>query len=288
MNLAFFLVYLGGLFAGSAILFVLVKKFSAHFASTGRKPTVYGVISAVIAAAASFFSTYISENLFSVFWILAGIYLLFGVVHVSLTHTKYFRSRPDNKQQTMMAEMMFAMAVVIFTIVLFSALQYFMKDKSFLFFPMMMSTLTFFIPLLASHTYNAAIGIPPPQFDTWSYPIHQPIDLPDEDPRERLLVIGFEMAKNAQSTGRTYFRAKAPEGMKLGELFYHFINDYNELQSETPITIANELEEPYPWLFRTKPKWYQVSRVLHAGHTIRENQIKENTVIVAERVLEGV
>ncbi|HMP91508.1 MAG TPA: TssN family type VI secretion system protein, partial [Phnomibacter sp.] len=236
-------------------------------------------------AGAAFFTTYVSENLFTVFWILAAIYLIFGIIHQIITRKKYFKAKPENRAKIRFAEIMFAMALVMFTVVVFSVLQYFIKEKTFLFFPMMLSTLAFFIPLLASHTYDAAINIPIPKFNTWAYPINNPIDLPDEDPRERLLVIGFELAKTENQPKRTYFRAKAPEGMKLGELFYHFVNDYNDMQSDTPIEVTNMAGEAYQWLFRTRPKWYKISQVLNAEYSIRENLIKENTVIVAERVL---
>jgi hypothetical protein len=69
----------------------------------------------------------------------------------------------------------------------------------------------------------------------------------------------------------------------LGELFYHFINDYNELQSETPIEyqingVATE------WWYHLKTKWYMPRRILDPHLTVRENGIKENSVIICERI----
>lgn len=283
MNLPFFLTYLGTAFAGSLILFGMVRKVSSHFAASGKRPTLYGILSAVATAGLSFFSTFISENLFWVFWILSGIYLVFGLIHHFLNHKRYFKAKPENRQRILIAELMFCMAIVLFTIVIFSALQYFVKDQEYLFFPMMLSSLSFFLPFLFFHTYEAAIKIPIPTYNPWVYPLHNPIDLPDEDSNEKLLVIGFEIAKKETDTKATYFRAKAPESIKLGELFYHFINDYNELQSETPIAYEDETGGASQWLFRTKSKWFQSSHTLNPGYNIRENGIKENTVIVAER-----
>lgn len=283
MILPYFITYLGTAFAGSVLLFGMVRKVSSHFAASGKRPTLYGVISAIVTAGLSFFSTFISENLFWVFWILSGIYFIFGLIHHFINHKRYFKSKPENRQRILMAELMFCMAIVLFTIVIFSALQYFIKDQEYLFFPMMLSSMAFFIPFLFFHTYEAAINIPQPTYTPWVYPLHNPIDLPEEDSNEKLLVIGFEIAKKDSDTKATYFRAKAPEGIKLGELFYHFINDYNELQSETPIEFEDEAGEATQWLFRTRPKWYQSSRTLNPNYNIRENGIKENTIIVAER-----
>jgi hypothetical protein len=77
-----------------------------------------------------------------------------------------------------------------------------------------------------------------------------------------LLVIGFEIAKKRTDGRKTYFRARAPQGISLGELFYHFVNDYNELQSETPIQFMDRSDEAQQWWYRRKPKWYQGTRVL--------------------------
>jgi hypothetical protein len=286
MLLKFFLMYMGATFACSVALFVLVKKFSVPFASQGQKPVWYTALSALLASGASYAATLITDNLFTVYWILTGVFLVFGAIHLSITQKKYFKARADNKREVLIGELFFAISVILFTIVVFSGLQYFLKDKNFLFFPMMTSVLGFFVPTLLVHTFNAAYSIPQPLFQSWQYPISQPIDLPDDNPNEKLLVIGFEIAKKLSDTRKTYFRAKAPEGIKLGELYYHFINDYNELHSETPIAFMNDFSEAYYWLFCTKAKWYQRSRVLNPNVTIRENKIKENTVIVCDRLPE--
>ena len=72
--------------------------------------------------------------------------------------------------------------------------------------------------------------------------------------------------------------------MTLGDLFYHFINDYNEVQIETPIEYAIA-EEANEWTFRTKPKWYNSSKILNPDLSIKYNKIKENTVVICERAL---
>jgi hypothetical protein len=98
-----------------------------------------------------------------------------------------------------------------------------------------------------------------------------------------LLVIGFEIAKKITDVKRTFFRAKAPENIYFGDLYYFFINDYNELQSETPIEFCTD-KEPCEWVFRLKRKWYQGERVLDPGRTVKDNGIKENSVIICERI----
>ena len=284
MAIKFFLVYAGMLLACSIVLLVIVKQFAEGFAGSGKRPVIFGTVSSALASLAAYASGYITDHLFVVFWVFAAIFLLFGIVHMILMHKKYFVATSDNTTKVFLGELFFAMSVVLFTIVVFSSLQYFLKDKGrdFLFYPMMMSTLAFFIPVLFMAAFNAAYTIPPPEYNTWFYP-DTPIGLPEEDPREKLLVIGFEIAKKLADTKRTYFRAKAPENIYLGDLFYFFINDYNELQSETPIEFCIN-QEMCEWVFRLKTKWYQRERVLDPSRKVRDNGIEENSVIICERI----
>jgi hypothetical protein len=72
--------------------------------------------------------------------------------------------------------------------------------------------------------------------------------------------------------------------MKLGELYYHFLNDYNDLHNENTIEYAENGHDAHEWWFRRKPKWYQAHRILDPNLSIRENGIKENTVVICERM----
>ena len=71
--------------------------------------------------------------------------------------------------------------------------------------------------------------------------------------------------------------------MTLGNLYYHFINDYNDQQSETTIQYADK-ETAHEWWFRLKTKWYQFEEVLDPNLTFVENKIKENSIIICERI----
>jgi hypothetical protein len=284
MAIKFFLIYIGSLLACCVALTMMAKQLSEGFSGNVKKPVLYGTFSSVIASLATYASSFITNHLFVVFWFFAAIFLSFGIIHLLIFHKKYFYAHRNNASRVLAGELMFALSVILFTIVIFSSLQYFLTDRSFLFFPMLMSTLAFFIPILFLRLFNTAYSIPPPEFTTWAYPLHKAIDLPPEDPNEQLLVIGFMLAKKETDTQKTYFRAKAPETMKLGELYYHFINDYNELNSEKTIRYAGKEMDAHEWWFRRKPKWYQFQRILDPGRTMRENGIRENSVIICERI----
>ncbi len=286
MALKFFWMFVGSFFACSMVLMVLVKNFSEGFAKKAKQPVIYGSLSSVLISGGAYLSTLITDNLFTVYWILCGIFLLFGIFHVAFFHKKYFTAPKQNQARLFLGEILFALSLILFTIVVFSSLQYFLASKSFLFYPMLLSTLFFFLPILVNQAFAAAYKIPEPIFNSWSYPA-RPIDLPDEGPNEKLLVIAFEIAKKATDKA-TNFRAKGPDAMPLGELFYHFINDYNEFQSETPILFMDKQQEAYDWFFRVKPKWYQPNRILDPNLSMKENDIRENSVIICERILQQV
>ena len=57
----------------------------------------------------------------------------------------------------------------------------------------------------------------------------------------------------------TNFRAKAPRDMEFGQLFYYFINDYNERHPNGKIEFADKNLSAYGWIFYQKPAWYTIN-----------------------------
>lgn len=284
MALKFFLIFAGAFLASSMVIMAFIKPLSSSFGNYGKKPWIFNFLSSAIASGIAFATTYITKNLFFTFWILSAIFLLFGMVIVLMVHKKYFKVRHDNRNKQFFAELLFLISIILLSVAIFSSLQYFIKDRNFMYFPMLLCLLFLLIPFLLLHTFDAAFSIPYPVYHYWQYPLHHPIELPDEDERERLYVIGLEIPKKVTDDERTYFTVKAPENMTLGDLFYHFINDYNEVQSEKPIAYATG-EEAHEWTFRSKPKWYHSSKILNPELNVKYNKIKENTVVICERAL---
>jgi Type VI secretion system, TssN len=285
MAIKYFWIYIGSFFAGAFVLFASVQRFTKAFAGKGLKPVLYGIAAAVFFGGLAFLSTLAPFNDYIIFWLAALVFVAFGLFHILVFHKKYFYPDLNSRGGVVIGELLFSIALLFFCVVVFSALIYFvMGNKSYPFYPMLTSMLAFFVPVSLFYTFQAAYNIPDPVFASWIYPIHQQIDLPDEKPNEKLVVIAFEIAKKASSELKTNFRAKGPETMKLGDLYYHFINDYNELHSETTIDFADGQHESYEWWFRLKPKWFQPNRILDPELTVRENKIKENSVIICERL----
>lgn len=286
MTIPFFLTLIGSILACSVALAAVTKNMAEGLAVSGKKPFVYGSVSAIVASAIAYLTSYASENPFLVFWFLGGVFLLLGVIHMLFIHKRYFYVYRQSSNKVLLAEILFGLSVILFAIVVFAALQFFVKqDKDFLFYPIVMSTLMFFVPILVFHSFQAAYAIPEARFSTWQYPLGKPIDLPKRTKDEKILVIGFEVAKAATDNRKTYFRVGAPETWKLGDLFYHFINEHNDPDSKATIEYVDKDYEPHEWWFHKKGKWYQVEKILNPEFTVRENGITENTVIICERLL---
>jgi hypothetical protein len=285
MAIQYFLVFIGSVLGCSIALALVVKNLSQGIAVGGKKPFVYGSVSAIVTSVGAHLASYVIENPFTVFWILGSLFLLFGLIHVVFIHSRYFYAYRQNANKVLFAEILFGFSVILFSVVIFCSLQYFLKnEKNFLFYPILMSTLLFFVPLLVFHAYEAAFNIPATVFPAWEYPLYQPIDLPDDNSSDKIVVIGFEIGKKNTDSRKTYFRAKGPETMKLGDFFYHFVNEYNDRYSETTIECTNKVDEPSEWWFHRKPRWYQTHKIYNPEMSMRENGIRENTVIICERL----
>jgi hypothetical protein len=287
MALNFFLGFIVSLLACSIVLAVVVKSLAEGIAVSGKKPYLYGYGLAILSSLAAYFATFISDNPFAVFWYLGGIFLIVGIAHMLFMHSRFFYANKNNSNRVLVGEVIFGSSLILFMIVVFSALQYFFKDKDFPVYSIVVSALLFFVPLLIYYSFEAAYKIPPANFPTWQYPLNKLAELPEICVNDRELIIGFEVAEKASENRKNYFRVRAPETCQLSTLFYHFINEYNERQNKSKIEYVDKEDESYQWWFYKRPKWYQIRKILNPEFSIRESGIKENTVIVCERILDA-
>lgn len=266
-----------------AITTFLNKIFKGYVTVPGRLLLV-GLLAAVLDAVLAFCIAYEEkEDEFTMFWLLCLLFLVSGIISIWQTD-RCFHREEDEKEVTLKgAQVIYSTAILLLAAALFTAAIHFFGDKNFLYYPELCSSLAFLIPLLCWYTYCAERAIPLPEYRLWGYP-PTPIAVPEDNYNEKLLVIGFLLNKKTKDKNKTFFRAKTPESIRLGELFYHFINDYNELQNETPIEYLDENEEPITWWFRLKGKWFQPDRILDHSMSVRENKIKENAIIICEQV----
>lgn len=141
----------------------------------------------------------------------------------------------------------------------------------------------FLFPVFVAKVYQTYLMIPLKEYKKWFYPIGQP--LPDMDLLDlsRVLVIQFEFTKKADETAFTNFRAKAPNAMLFGELFFIFLNDYNDRNPASPVEFLAPDGNSYGWLFYKKSPWYKRRVYMDPDLTFQANGIVDNETIVATR-----
>ncbi len=274
--------YLGiGFISLSAITGYVVSRIRGSFKPFARPTLLYLVIfSALIGLtgfcmALSWFPHYLQHFIF-----LQAVFLLLGILHVWAMgyYLKWTGS------SSFWAELLLTLAIVLLGSILF-IMSYRAVNREGLEFAMVSAVLFFLIPRVVYHTYRKAMEISPKVLRQWFYPVHEAIAEPDAAKLRNLLVISFEFQKRPADKYFTNFRAKAPVDMEFGQLFYYFINDYNERHPNDAIKYVSETGAPYGWIFYKKPKWYTfITRYIAADRTIFINGIRENDVIICSRI----
>ena len=152
-----------------------------------------------------------------------------------------------------------------------------------LYYTFLPALLLFVIPFLVWETFIYALMIPVPVYKTWQYPT-RPLPDPVMEDLRNPRVISLHFRKDHQQEDMTHFRVKAPEGMHFGTFFYYFINDYNASHPESPI-IPSSGRQQTGWIFYHKPGFLSGPRHIDTEFTVHRNNIRENDVIICERVM---
>ena len=114
MVIKFFLIYIGVFFACSIAMVMVVKSFAQGFAVNAKKPVLQGGLSALGASGLAYLATLFTAHLFTIFWILVSIFLLFGIIHIAYFHKKYFYTNNKNSGKVIIAEVLFIFALLFF------------------------------------------------------------------------------------------------------------------------------------------------------------------------------
>ncbi|MEO5682172.1 MAG: TssN family type VI secretion system protein [Chitinophagaceae bacterium] len=279
-----YLIVLGaGVIGLSVVLARLITGVRGAFKPYQKATMWYALVAvlffALIALAA--YPGFISKPM-TAFMCFQAYFLLLGSAHLFYMRQN-LRWTGDDK--AFYAELVFTLLLAVFGSICFLLLYHTLNGNG-LEYMMAASILFFIIPFFFYYTFQKATGIPPKVLKEWFYPYQQEMAEPEESKLKNLLVISFEFQKQVTDQRITNFRAKAPVDMEMGELFYYFINDYNERHPNGKIQFTNTKGEPNGWIFYKKPKWYSLmTSYVDAEKTIFNNNIKENDVIICSRSL---
>lgn len=268
------------LFLVSALIFGVAKKLRKLINQDKKKFLIYALFSLLTFALTGLLSApvVLNDTPLSSFIGIQVIMLIMGLLHLYVMD-KYFSFEDSNFNH----ELLFSILILFIGLIGFvNVLNNFRPLLSNIFLG---AGLFFIIPLILKQLVISAYSIPMAYFKKWTYPLNNKIRDPLSHELTNPEVISFEFQKNIEDNEVTNFRVKAPMNMEFGKLFYFFINDYNERHPQSPITYLNtNSQEPYSWNFFFKSNWLGISKYVDFSKTVAQNNIKENDVIVCQRV----
>ncbi|MDX2002100.1 MAG: TssN family type VI secretion system protein [Chitinophagales bacterium] len=147
--------------------------------------------------------------------------------------------------------------------------------------------LLFLIPFLIMKCFDLMIAIPMKEYTKWYFPVgHDEIIIPDEYLDDaNIVVVEFRMLRATEDDEVIKSRSKLPLKMDLGTFFPVFLEQYNDRNPGKAIQFMDAAKQGQAWNFYVQPKKMWMRKVyINPTITIRENGIKENDIIVAERV----
>lgn len=286
MNIKLLMIIISSFVASSGVILILLKKLNPNFGNLGSKTWLMniglGLVGAVVTGIASFFA---ADNIWA-YVLLALVAIGLGTLFYYLLHARFFKFKKHNIGAQGFSELFYFISILNIMVAGFLAANYYFKQADFLFYPVVGALLFFLVPVLFAISFQNLLFIPDPTYPYWEYPIHENIDLPEEEEHDEILVLALKIIKTVPSEDSyALFRTKAPKSMVLGDLLYHFMNEYNEVQSETPIQFLNDLQQPYKWYCTKEKKGIKAARVLDPQRTIGANRLVENDVVLCDRIL---
>lgn len=179
-------------------------------------------------------------------------------------------------------EYFFVLLIIGYNMIPFALIYTFFNGIQFVFL-MLGQYVLFLLPTLLNETFNRAMAIPPQIYRTWHFPENYK-NLPgvtDEEMRD-LVVFTLLIDKDKDAKNYSAYKAKGPTRIDFGRLFYSFILDYNEKNSESEIKVEGE-SGFYEWVFFLRPKWYESTKYVDADLPLYMNGIEENSVVICAR-----
>lgn len=276
--------------AGILIIFIIVVIFLLSLilsrvkeAKKYKKTTIiYLILTALCFGIAGFIGFLGAiKNLVAFFIVLQVLFLIIGILHSFLL----YKLVPWSSKNKFIWEFLFSFSIALLGAIIFLLVYNFILHFHALQYVLLAAITWFFVPFFFVQSFYRFLAIPGRIFRKWYYPLGKEINDPLDSELVSLLVVSFEFHKKMNDPEITTFRAKAPAHMVFGRLFYYFLNDYNERHQEGPIAFLDADDRPYGWVF-FKSNWLGRKRYIDPDHIITDNRIREDSVIICQRIKE--
>jgi hypothetical protein len=246
----------------------LVKKF-------GKRPVLYAIILVLLLGCAGLLQWANTGSADTYFYFAQVLVLMLGIAHIFLMYRLVPQIRPGDFWKGLGFSVLIMLAGAGVAAIAF----YFIGlDYRFLTY-----ILPFVVPFICGQVFRFFFDIPSPVYKNWYYPLNE--EMPDLDMIDlsRIEVISFVFNKHPGDATQTNFTAKAPLNMTLGQLFFIFINDYNDKNEQHPIHYLRTPGQPHGWLFYRKKKWFGRKEYLDPDLSFLDNTVQPNEFIYALR-----
>ncbi len=275
-----------GLFIIGTLIMTMVTKLRKLFAKNKKMAIGYALFVLLTFALTALLSSnkVLNDIPINSYYGIQFMFFALGILHLFVLR-KFFPELSSDSAE-FFPEFLFTIAYTCLGLIAFlQIVSRFRPSFSYLFAA---SALLFIIPTLIYKMYEFALEIAIPVYDSWLYPLGKEIKDPTKEELANPKVISFEFRKNEDEDDITNFRVKAPQAMEFGKLFYFFLVDYNERHPEGEIEILDEKTQvPCSWSFHLKPNWWSTVKRINFNKTVAANNIKEDSVIICNRVAEN-
>lgn len=246
--------------------------------ASGKKAFWYCLAALLISAGFGALA-FICESNLSLYFIISEIlFLIIGIVHVPVMYSIF----PWGGKYNFQSELLFSLLVMMLMYIGFTV-TFFILNRNFA-FVFSSTVLSFILPLFIHWAFNYGASIPPKEYKKWVYP-DKPIvtDMENMD-LSNFAVITFIFSKKFGDKTQSNFQSKAPYQIRLGDLFYFFVEEWNYKNPGNTIEYLSAENQVFGWYFYTKKSWWRPKKYLDADITVKENKIALNAIIITERV----
>lgn len=212
-------------------------------------------------------------------WVFIGTQtwlLVLGILHV------LFFEKLIHLENTSFSRILFTLAVCFFGygLVALSFKLFFDSPFPIYYF---LPAFFFIAPTFVGIAFTNFMKIPVEYFKAWDFPAPDTLADPTNNEMANPIIVNFEIRRQITDS-KTIFKAKAPQDMNLGKLFYFFISDYNSKNPNSPIVITNGDNKREKWSFYQTNNFFKGKTHLDADISISENKIKENSSVICKRI----
>jgi hypothetical protein len=245
-----------------------------------KRKIFYAVGAFIILAVCGVAGHWVDDAARSFYWGFSFFFFALGVLHLFLVRWMGLFGQ-DN---AFASRVLFSIIIVLLSMIGYFLVFYFLSHRSGYTLYFTLSLWYLLVPMAVVRCFDLGLAVPHKAYKEWYYPSKPIIADMDRIDLSNFAIITYVFSKKFGDKEMSNFQSKAPYDLKLGDLFYFFIQEWNYKYPQANIEFSDENKHTFGWLFYVHDKWYQPKRFLDPDVTIRENKILVNQIIQTLRV----